>query len=121
MGKITSSSPIKTTVAFNQVPNYFSYSNDTINLKPPVAGSGSDYVVPSQYHGTSIPAATGGDNNNEGGNGSTGLSNQNAIDAYKASTPTNNEGRKAKLERKINEAADKGNIVQQARLEKRTK
>lgn len=116
MGKITSSSPIKTTVAFNQVPNYFSYSNDTINLKPPVAGSGSDYVVPSQYHGTSIPAANG-DDNNEGGNG--GTNNQQAIDAYKASIPTNNEGRKAKLERKINEAADKGNLAQQARLEKR--
>jgi len=118
MGKITSSSPIKTTLAFNQVPNYFSYSNETINLKPPAAGSGSDYVVPSQYHGTSIPAATG-DDNNECGDGSLGLSNQKAIDEYKASTPTNDEGRKARLERKINEAADKGNLAQQARLEKR--
>ena len=119
MGKITSSSPIKTTVAFNQVPNYFSYSNETINLKPPAAGSGSDYVVPSQYHGTSIPPANGDDNNEGGNGGNGGTNNQQAIDAYKASIPTNNEGRKAKLERKINEAADKGNLVQQARLEKR--
>lgn len=109
--KITSSSPINTTIAFNQVPNYFNYSNDTLDLKPPAAGT-SDYLVPSQYHGSSLPPASDMIKNDKKDDISLDID-------HEPSDPSKPEGRKARLERKINEAADKGQLARQARLEKR--
>ena len=109
--KITSSSPINTTIAFNQVPNYFNYSNDTLDLKPPAA-SASDYLVPSQYHGSSLPPASDMIKNDKEDDISLDID-------HEPSDTSKPEGRKARLERKINEAADKGQLARQARLEKR--